>query len=179
MYEVYSPREDSYLMKDALEKTIKDRREKRKVKLLEIGCGSGVLLNSAHESGIKKENIFSVDINQTAVEKCKNLGFNSKKSDLFEKVKGKFDIIIFNPPYLPEDKKEPKSSRISTTGGNKGSELINRFLKESKDYLKENGKILLLNSSLTKGINWQDYKKEIIDSKKLFMEELYVWKLSR
>ena len=71
------------------------------------------------KSGVKKENIFGIDINQNAVEYCKNLGFNCIQSDLFENFKKekKFDLIIFNPPYLPLDENEPKNSRKETTGG--------------------------------------------------------------
>src|SRR3989339_569996 len=55
--------------------------------------------------GIEKEKIFSADINHEAVIHCQKLGFNCIESNLFEKINDKYDIIIFNPPYLPEDKK--------------------------------------------------------------------------
>ena len=174
MSEIYQPAEDSYLMIEVLKKEIHDKE----LKFLEIGCGSGIILENMQKFGIKKENIFAVDINKKAVEYCKTLGFNCVHSNLFEKVKSKFDIIVFNPPYLPEDLREPKDSRLATTGGKKGSEIINKFLKEAKKFLNENGKIFLLTSSLTKGIKWIGYDKKLLEKKKLFMEELSVWELN-
>jgi len=84
-------------------------------------------------------------------------------------------LIIFNPPYLPKSKFDEE---LDTTGGEKGSEIINRFLEEAKNHLASTGRILLLTSSLTKGINWQDYKKKLLGKKRIFFEELYVWNLS-
>ena len=56
-------------------------------------------------------------------------------------------MIVFNPPYLPEEK-ETKGD-IQIVGGKKGYEVIERFLLKAKDYLLSKGKILLLFSSLT------------------------------
>ena len=177
--EIYSPEEDSYLLSKILQKKIPKLLSKNpNLTFLEIGSGSGIQLKTALKLGIKNQNIMSCDINTTAIEHCKKLGFNCIKSDLFENIKGKYDLIIFNPPYLPEDSQEPKDSRISTTGGKEGSEIINEFLKQSKNHLNENGKIFLLTSSLTKEINFLDYNKNILEKKKLFFEELFVWELN-
>lgn len=143
--EIYTAAEDSLLLSDVLKKIIPEMLNKSKnLKFLEIGCGSGIQLQTAFDAEIKKENIFSCDINKGAVECCKKLGFNCVYSDLFDAFKGKYDIIVFNPPYLPENKLEPKSSRISTTGGKRGGEIINKFLKQAEEHLTPNGKIILL-----------------------------------
>ena len=176
MTSIYEPSDDSYLLKETLEKNIPIMVNKNpNLKFLEIGCGSGIQLETALNLGMKKENIFSCDIHQIAVKKCKNLGLNCVKSDLFEKIKGKFDLIIFNPPYLPENKFDKEKD---TTGGKKGSEVINKFLIQSKNHLNSKGKILILTSSLTKGINWLNFKKKLLAKQKLFFEELYVYGLS-
>jgi release factor glutamine methyltransferase len=174
----YQPEEDSYLMSDILKKEFpKLLIDNSNLKVLEIGAGSGIQLETLFNIGIKKQNIFACDINLNAVKNCKHLGFNCIGSYLFEKIKGKFEFIIFNPPYLPKDKKEPYNSKIATTGGRKGSEIINKFLKQAKNYLESNGKIFLITSSLTENINWLNWEKKIIGKKKLFFEELYVWEL--
>lgn len=175
---IYSPEEDSYLLeKVILEKVPSIIKKNKKVKFLEIGTGSGIQLLAAEKSGVKKENIFGVDINISAVNKCRSLGFKCIKSNLFQFVEEKFDIIVFNPPYLPEDKSEDKESKIITTGGKMGSELINKFLNQAKSHLRENGVIYLLTSSLTKGINFLDYTKELMEEEKLFFEKLFVYEL--
>lgn len=204
---IYSPEEDSYLLSKVLEKKIPKLLSKNPdLIFLEIGSGSGIQLKTALKSGIKKQNIFSCDINLNAVRHCRTLrfpseaikeiavpqrkgklceenrrlsrGFNCINSDLFKDIKGKYDLIIFNPPYLPENPQEPKDSKISTTGGKKGSGIINEFLKQAKHYLNRNGKIFLLTSNLTKGINFLGYRKKILEKRKLFFEELFVWGLS-
>jgi release factor glutamine methyltransferase len=174
--EIYEAREDSYLLSQILKKEISILfKKKPNLKFLEIGCGSGIQIECILELGIKKENILCCDINLEAVKFCKRLGVNCIKSDLFENIKEKFDIIAFNPPYLPFEQAEPKSSRSATTGGKSGSEIINRFLKNAKYHLNKNGEIILLTSSLTKNINWNNYKKSVLGKKKLFFEELYVF----
>jgi len=178
MITIYQPAEDSFFLSEILKDILDLSNKKSEIKILEIGCGSGMQLQTIKKAGIKKENIFSCDINSEAVSHCKKLGFNSVKSDLFEKIKGKFDLITFNPPYLPEDSREPKDSRLATTGGKKGSEIINKFLKQAKSHLAKNGKIILLTSSLTRGIKWQNYKKKLLGKKKLFFERLCVYELS-
>lgn len=176
---IYEPEEDSYLLSEILKKELpKLLKEEKNLSVLEIGCGSGIQLTSIFEAGVNKKNIFGTDINKDAVKKCKSLGFNCIFSDLFSKVSEKFDLIIFNPPYLPEDEKEPEDSKLITTGGEKGSEIINKFLEQSKKHLKKNGKIFLLVSSLTKGINFLGYKKKILGKKKIFFEELRVYELN-
>ena len=188
MIEIYQPQEDSYLLSHVLKKELKNKSKNKKInknkdlKVLDIGSGSGIQTQTLISLGIAPENITLTDINSDSIKPLKKNFKKSKiiKSNLFEKInkKEKFDVIVFNPPYLPEDKNEPKDSRISTTGGKKGSEIINKFLKQSITHLKKHGIIFLLTSSLTKQINWQDWRKRVIAKKSLFFEELFVWKVS-
>jgi len=179
---IYSPEEDSYLMSNVLKKEImKIICDNPNAMILEIGSGSGINLQTTLELGVKKENIFSCDINPEAVKHCKKLGFNCIESNLFEKIpKQKFNLIIFNPPYLPEDKLEPENSKIVTTAGKKGNEIILRFLKQAKTYLYKSGKIFLITSSLSEEINFEKkgYSKNLIETKSLFFEKLFLWELS-
>ena len=138
---IYDPREDSFLLADSL-KGLQGK------KVLEIGSGSGLQSIVAAKQGAK---VTAVDINSLAV-KCKkhntqknNVKINCFKSDLFSHVKEKFDVIIFNPPYLLG-----KSNDITIDGGKNGREIIDKFLKQAKNYLNEKGYILLLVSSLNK-----------------------------
>ena len=179
---IYSPAEDSYLLNDFLKKELSLLLKKNpNLLFLEIGAGSGINLQTAEKLGVKKYNIFSCDINPEAVNFCTSLGYNSVLSDLFKNVLGKFDLIIFNPPYLPEDFREPLDSKTSTTGGKEGDEIILRFLKQAEDYLNENGKIFLLTSTLTPKIDFEKfgYKAKELDYKSLFYEKLSVWELTK
>jgi len=184
MSSIYEPAEDSYFLSSVLKKEIPKLIEKNsELKFLELGSGNGIQLETALKSGVKKENIFGIDINPRAVEHCKNLGFNCIQSDLFENFEKekKFDLIIFNPPYLPSDEREPKNSRKETTGGREGGEITIEFLKQSKPFLSKNGKIFLITSSLAEKINFLGlgYKSKKRVSEKLFFEELIGWELVR
>ena len=173
---IYKPAEDSYLMKDILKKELPNLLSiNPNLKILEVGIGSGIQLQTLKEIGVKE--ISGVDTNPDAVEHCKELGFNCVQSDLFENVNNKYDIIIFNPPYLPDNKDEPEDSKIATTGGIKGSEIINKFLKQAKDYLNTDGKVYLITSSLTKDLDWLDWQKKLVKEKKLFFEHLYLFEI--
>ncbi|MBT4258174.1 methyltransferase [archaeon] len=172
---IYEPEKDSFLLSKTLREILPNLlRKKPNLTFLEIGAGSGIQLQTAIETGIKKENIFAADINPAAVNHCKKRGFNCIKSNLFEKIVGKFDIIIFNPPYLPEDEKEPTDSKLATTGGKQGGEIVNKFLKSAKSHLNHQGMILLLVSDLTKGINFKKIKLKVLAKEKIFFEELKV-----
>lgn len=182
MPSIYSPSEDSYLLSSILKEQLPKLVEQNpNLKFLEIGVGSGIHLWTANNSGVKKENIYSCDINKKAVAHCNVLGFNCIESNLFENIGGKYDIIIFNPPYLPEDTKEPEDSKVVTTGGERGDEIIIRFLRQVKDYLEPKGKAFLLTSSLTPMENikkeFENYCIRLLGREKLFYEELSVWEL--
>jgi len=178
---IYQPAEDSFLMSRILKNKLPDLlKQNPDLKFLEIGAGSGIHLETAKNAGIKKENIFSSDIDIKSVNHCNLLGFNCIHSDLFENIKDKYDIIIFNPPYLPEDSHEPKDSQTATTGGKKGNEIILKFLQHAKEHLEENGKIFLITSSLAENINFEKlaYDAKEIGCEKLFFERLCIWELT-
>ena len=177
---IYQPAEDSYLMSKILKERIPNLlSQNSNLTFLEIGAGSGIHLETAFNLGIKKENIFSSDIDKKSVSHCNLLGFNCVHSDLFENITDKYNIIIFNPPYLPEDVREPKNSRLATTGGKKGNEIIIRFLEQAKNYLEKNGTIFLITSSLSEDVNFDKlgYNSKEIGCESLFFERLCIWEL--
>lgn len=179
MPEIYSPSDDSYFMSKVLKRELpKFLKKNPDLKFLEIGSGSGINLKTAENSGVKKENIFSCDINPDAVRNCKSLGFNCVKSNLFENIGEKYNLIVFNPPYLPDDKFDKEKD---TSGGEKGDEIILKFLKQAGKHLKPEGKIFLLTSSFTPMTRikkeFENYKAKLLEKEKLFFEELMVWEL--
>ncbi len=169
---IYKPREDSFLLEKYVKKFAYG-------KILDMGTGSGI---QALAAKTKTQDILAVDSNMEAVAHVKKLGIKALQSDLFSNVKGTFDVIICNPPYLPAAEGEDSESRQSTTGGKYGYEFIERFLKEAQQYLKKEGIILLVYSSLSGGIGSiakkLGYKIEILEEQKVFFEILKVAKIS-
>ena len=118
---VYIPAEDSFLLADYA--------SKQKGRILEIGCGSGIVSLSAAAANRANE-VIGVDINPAAVEcATKNAEKNHLKnckflqSDLFANVSGKFNVILFNPPYLPTTEAERLPGKDENARGNRDNPL--------------------------------------------------------
>ena len=175
---MYTPLKDSYLLSETLKIFLKNKD--KRIKILDLGTGSGILAETCRELGFK--NILTTDINKEAVKLLRKKGFRARKSDLFSNIniEKKFDLIIFNPPYLPEDKYDKEKD---TTGGKKGYETILKFLKQAKKHLEKDGESLLLFSSLSfpeiikKQAKKLGYKMKLLNKKRIFFEELYVYLL--
>jgi release factor glutamine methyltransferase len=172
---IYSPREDSFLLEKEVKKYAKGKS------FLDLGAGSGIQAKAA--KSVKAKSILCADVNEEALKELKSQGFIAIKSDLFSNIKESFDLIAFNPPYLPENKREDTESALTTTGGKKGDEIIIKFLKEVKNHLNQDGIILLVVSSLTpkekilKILEKNSLRHEVISSQKFFFETLEVWKI--
>ncbi len=135
---VYEPREDTQLLLSALPRDLSGLR------CLDMGTGSGIVgIEMAKRGGI----VTFVDAAPTAL---LNARINARLlgvrgtfllSDLFENVHGVFDLITFNPPYLPKE----ELNDLAIEGG---SDLIERFFDELPDHLVPNGRALVVISSL-------------------------------
>ncbi len=174
---IYQPKEDSYLLKSIIKNYAKNKT------VLDVGSGSGIQTVEAIKQ--KAKSVTASDIDPETITHLKSLDQNIQviESDLFQNIEEKFDLIIFNPPYLPLDKREDEESKKATTGGKRGDEIILKFLEQSKQNLNSDGKILLLLSSLTPRsriktlLNKQKLKHKPITKKALFMETLEVWEI--
>ncbi len=173
---IYEPAEDSYLLAQEVKKYARGKI------VLDMGAGSGIQSKAALDSGAK--GVLSVECDPESLRHLKQQGLTALSSDLFSNVQGSFDLIIFNPPYLPEDKQEDDVSRKITTGGKKGDEIILRFLKDVQKHLAKKGTILLLLSSLTPKKRIQTLltklhlKSRTLITLPLFMEELEVLEIT-
>ncbi len=169
---IYEPREDSFL----LEKTVKKFAKGKKV--LDLGAGSGIIGFACIKAGATE--VTFADINDEVISLLNKKGLRAIKTNLFSNIKDKFDLIVFNPPYLPRDKREDKDSALATTGGKCGDEIICKFIEQAPNHLVKKGKILLLISSLTplgrfvKAYKKSGFSSKLLTREKLFFEELYV-----
>ncbi len=144
--QVYEPGEDSCLLADTALELIRDG-----MCILEIGTGTGFV--SAVIEANKNIELIATDINPFAARCASSNGINIIRTDMFKGIKSnnQFDIIIFNPPYLPtsDDEKVPGWLNYAFDGGVDGRKYIEPFMDQVTDYLKPHGTILLLISSLT------------------------------
>ena len=156
---VYPQSEDTYLLIDALDVNSEDI-------FLEVGCGAGLVTMSVAKKAYR---VVSVDHSFDAV---RNTLENLIRNDLYDgchviesdllgafSPSFKFSLIVFNPPYLPEDDERTDLDH-ALIGGTKGTEMTQRFIRQAVEHLVKGGRIFTVVSNLTD-----------IDSIKLTMKE--------
>ena len=178
MMDVYEPREDSFLLAEQVKRYSKGR-------VLDMGTGSVILASVASETA---DEVVACDIDDGAIalakKNLKDKGVSVIKSDLFSGIEGLFDVIIFNPPYLP-DPEDDRARHTALDGGKEGWELIGRFLSSAGRFLKSDGMILLLFSTFSDKDKVEEliakngFLFEQVSEMDLFSEILYVYKLRK
>ena len=181
--EVYKPAEDTFLIADKLDQVIDEGDT-----VLDIGTGCGILAVIAAK---KASEVVATDINPHAVE-CAKRNANTKRTankvevrlgDLFEPVSKteKFDVILFNAPYLPSTPSERKTwITRDWAGGLSGRKTIDRFIADAPTYLKEKGRILLVQSTLSnlnetlRKFNGMGLGSKVVAEKKVAFETIVV-----
>src|ERR671921_2320915 len=176
---MYAPSEDTFLLADCI-------RQYSGRRALEIGVGSGLLLD------ILEKNFAFVagsDIDLRALQHCKQKKASS--ADLLLVCCdaasafgiGKFDLIISNPPYLPNDEEE-NILDPTVHGGPTGIEATVHFINSALPLLAADGKLLIVissfanSSALDKVVLENNMHKKIVKEKRLFYETLSIIELS-
>ena len=174
---VYAPDDDTFLLLDCVDFTRGER-------VLEMGCGTGIISVHCARNGA---GVTAVDVNPNAVE-CtrRNASANGVDvevlhSDLFSDVEGEFNLILFNPPYLPV--METGELETAWSGGEGGMEGIGSFLEGVPSHLTDNGRVLLLVSSKIDQAGLSDgltgFRASTVATRSFFFEELRVLFLER
>ncbi|MGC8850663.1 MAG: HemK2/MTQ2 family protein methyltransferase [Candidatus Micrarchaeia archaeon] len=185
--QVYFPREDSELLARAAANHAFG-------KVLDMGCGTGIVGINATRNPAVTEIVFA-DCNLEAVKCAKE---NAKangvrrarfvKTNLFSALeKEEFDCICFNPPYLPSDPEDcsPTELKLAWDGGADGRSVIDLFLAQFPEHLKENGVLLLVDCSLNdskkteQALSRQGFEFSVLETQSFFFERLRVLKASK
>ncbi len=142
-------------------------------KILDIGTGTGCIPITLR---LENRNVIahSVDVSLLAIEIAKknalfhnvltNISFF--KSNLFENVNEKYNIIVSNPPYIPIKEKESLQTEVRDFDpalalfayDELGIEFYKRIIENSKNYIEKNGYI-----AFELGINQACYVKELFE----------------
>ena len=148
------PRPDTELL---VEQVLSLTKNKSKIRILDIGVGSGCILLSIIN---EKKDFYAtgIDISKKCIEISKK---NAEKLNIKNRIKffksdidnfsiGKYDLIVSNPPYIKKlDLKylereiamfEPK---IALDGGLDGISIIKKVIIRSSELIKKNGKLIL------------------------------------
>jgi release factor glutamine methyltransferase len=147
---VYEPAEDSFLLADNLKVIEGDT-------VVDIGTGCGILGIIA---AAKAKRVVAIDINPYAVRCAKeNAELNRVagkilfvQGNLFAPIRlgTEFDVIAFNPPYLPSEGIEADSwLRQAWSGGISGRDVVESFIREAPSYLKPHGTVFLMLSTIS------------------------------
>jgi release factor glutamine methyltransferase len=175
---VYDPGEDSFMLVEAALDEVRPGE-----RVLEVGTGSGIVSLFLKDIA----DVTATDISPLACANARRNGVRTVRADLYHGLCGPFDLVIFNPPYLPtaEDERLPEWLNKAFDGGPTGRHEIGRFLDEIGSLLPPCGRVLTVFSSLA-GIDevvgmYRDhgFDVETVRSEKVPFEKLVVLKCVR
>ncbi|WP_030391734.1 MULTISPECIES: HemK2/MTQ2 family protein methyltransferase [Kitasatospora] len=118
-------------------------------RVLDMGTGSGSLALIAAKKGA---DVLAVDLNPDAVAAVRvNAELNqvadrveARESDVFAAVEGRFDLIVFNPPF----QWFAAADYADVAGTDAGYRALTRFFAEARDHLTEGGRMVLFFSTM-------------------------------
>ncbi len=181
---VYKPAEDSLLLLDSIESLGSLRR----LKCLDVGTGTGIAAIYMARRGCET---FATDITEESVElayrnaRINGVTLHVTQGDLMEHFRdSSFDIVTFNPPYLPESPSDFGLS-LSWAGGLRGREVIDCFLSDLTRVLRKGGEALILHADYNephRTLKWgreRGFDVHIVGRRKLAFHELVVLELLR
>lgn len=148
---VLTPRQETELL---VEKVIEDYKVLSNKKILDLCTGSGAIaITLACELNAE---IIASDISRKALSVAKynakaiDTNINFKHSDLFDKIEGKFDAIVSNPPYIKTEvikslqvEVKKYDPMLALDGGKNGLNFYKEIIKKAPQKLNKNGKIYL------------------------------------
>ena len=152
--DVLIPRPETEIM---VEKAIEILSRLTEPHFCEIGVGSGCISVSILHS-VESATAVGVDISESALAIARrntekhNLThrLDLREGDIFNGLEGPFDMIISNPPYVPELQLDSLQAevrhfepQVALAGGGDGLDIIERIIAGAPEFLKPNGHLLL------------------------------------
>ena len=213
------------MLMDALEKDMTFLNELAPLLVLEIGSGSGLVINfiAKHLANSKQALFFSTDINANVRTNMFVMTFLIKKMDfstifftrqkaclatkktseansnavniitadlmmpMLDRLKGKLDILIFNPPYVCTEVDELGSTNLQAAwaGGPDGRKVMNRLFPYVNELLAPQGVFYLVCIKQNKIEQIEEilrpfgFQMTIVLNRKAGIENLFILRFNR
>jgi 16S rRNA (adenine1518-N6/adenine1519-N6)-dimethyltransferase len=183
--EVYEPADDSYLLVERLPEEMQGTR------VLDVGTGCGILAVIAAQRGA---DVVAVEVSPWAVKTARlNAKLNGVadkidivRGDLLDSLRGsEFELVTFNPPYLPVARDPRAWLERAWSGGATGRAVTARFLRGLARVLGRHGRALLVQSSLSAPYEMlatlrdDGFLARVVSTKKVAFERLEVIEASK
>lgn len=146
---VLIPRQDTETLVEEALKVVRPG-----MKVMDMCTGSGCILISILKNIVDVEG-FGYDISKQAINvakenaKLNNVNATFERSDLFDDVSDKFDVIVSNPPYIPTDvigglmpEVAVFEPMLALDGKEDGLHFYRRIVEKALEYLNPGGKLL-------------------------------------
>jgi release factor glutamine methyltransferase len=199
--QIYEPDADSFLLLDALELKFNEILQLKPLIILEFGSGSGLATTFVAKHFCPTSCLFfAIDINPYACystkrtfqqnnlheKHCLNIIQCNLSDPLIDRLTGKVDLILFNPPYVPTETSDVKEVIERTyAGGKQGIEVIKKAIEQASRLLSSKGVFYMVGleennlDTLKQIANQVGLNTDIVLKRRTLIERLFVVEFQR
>jgi release factor glutamine methyltransferase len=178
--DVYLPSDDTFMLARAVQEAVRPGE-----RFLEVGCGTALVALAASRAGARA---WACDVNPHAVRlavqnaQTNRLGLRVVRTDLLAGLAGPFDVVAFNPPYLPTAEEDHVEGWLDRAfdGGPDGNRVALRFCAALAQLQRLPRLVLIVHSSLADAtplvtaMQALGYRHEVAAEEHHFHERIYV-----